>query len=544
MTAFDNTVRGKKPQHQFFIADLQTVIPAGAGVSAYPSVIWDDRQTPPVPFTNNGANWVDPDGAVLPGAMVLSSGDVVASPSGETDTGYTATVTGNAGAVTWSLGGSTDDAFFAIDASTGALTWNSTPTAGGNASEDSDDNYNITIIANDGTVAQSFPVTIKVVAESGLVPASLPLNDTVNANFEGATTLLSVYGCGSGGADYIAIGESTSSTYNLHIFHDTGGGTWGTDTVFALAGSPTRVYAYEDTIFVHYFSGSPTTQVYTRTAGTWALTQTFGGTNHGMTATGTGTGAKVAIGNGNNTVQIRASDGSGSWNTEATLTAPTSETLLRWQWDDATGDIDIITVRNTGSPDQYSRAHTYERPGGGTFANTSTPDVTNTNHHPYQDSTSYEHEQWDYNADFAFQITSVNQQEGPLRVYKRNGPADYELVQQLMPRDPLLTFAEGYESVQTAGGFVFAAMSNPSNALPVAERSLGFVDVWGPTGDPVNPFVFIKSIGVDPASAGYDTGTAARLYGRGFGVTNDASAFAIAAGNTNGVTTTPVLIYT
>src|SRR3989338_1474044 len=112
----------------------------------------------------------------------LTSGTAASFAENATGTVYTATATDpEAATLTYALGGA-DAARFAINATSGAVTFAATPNFEAPADAGGDNVYNITVTASDGTnttSAQAVAVTVTNVNETPTVASGAPTTDTI-----------------------------------------------------------------------------------------------------------------------------------------------------------------------------------------------------------------------------------------------------------------------------------------------------------------------------------------------------------------------------
>ena len=115
------------------------------------------------------------------GTLSITSQPVATTLEGNTGTVYTATSTDSAGAaVTYSLSGP-DAAQFNINASTGAISFKSAPSFAAPTDATQENNYVLTLAANDGTLTAHLPIAI-VVAQNITTPRAYTFT---NAPFGG-----------------------------------------------------------------------------------------------------------------------------------------------------------------------------------------------------------------------------------------------------------------------------------------------------------------------------------------------------------------------
>ena len=144
-------------------------------------------------------------------APAFSSGTTASMAENSTATGYTAAASDADGdTVSYSLGSSNDEALFAIDSSTGGLSFQSAPDYEAPGDANTDNDYVVEVIASDGTSNTSRTVTVSVTG----------LNDNAPAFSSGTTASMAENSTATGYTAAASDADGDTVSYSLGSSND------------------------------------------------------------------------------------------------------------------------------------------------------------------------------------------------------------------------------------------------------------------------------------------------------------------------------------
>lgn len=544
MTAYDNSVRNRHGEHAFWVKDLDQTVPVGAGVSAYPSVIWDDNQSPAVPYTYDPVDGRFEDAAgnalVAVGPTLTSDSNVFAGLTGETTTTPTGpTFTGN-GAISYAFGGGPDDALF-DSGSLPNLVFSSAPDADSPGDANADNLYQVILDVTDSDGTRSYALNILVTAGGLSIPA-IPMNDIVNAAYNPGVTHI-VNGWSDGGVDFLAT-PALPSGNDVRIYEKTAG-VWGSSLlttpaiVSGLEAIGENIFAINGNNYRHYYRDG---------AGVWQGPNGSFSTVTCFAARGDGATLEVAVAQRRTTgvtqVRVYTHDGAGNWTNHFSQDVADTIRPSTIFWDEDNDGFVVWAVREGGT-DQAPRSLWFEKPAGGWASHSGVHDAQY--YAPIADN-DYQSSNPNYLAvhgggEYVVR-KSINSTQ--VRVCKRQAnPGDYRMIQQIGPSTGQTSMFIDPQ-VRIAGDFLYVSHESEKPYAAAGDQGIGYIDVFGFTGDVRAPFIHSHRIHPDPAGSGSFDPTSAntRNYTNSFAVTDSGDALVMLSNQDDGgATVVPALIY-